>query len=91
MAFYSLRPSDAYMRQYPIICSDNSLAPTKRQASIWVNAGILLIRTLGTNLSEILKQNSYIFPEENKFENVVCEMASSLSRLSGVMLPKRPW
>ena len=37
-----------------IIGSDNGLSPGRRQANIWTNAGILLIRTLGTNLSEIL-------------------------------------
>ena len=37
-----------------IISSDNGLSPGRRQAIIWTNAGILLIRTLGTNFSEIL-------------------------------------
>ena len=38
-----------------IINSDNGLSPGRRQAIIWTNAGILLlIGTLGTNLSEIL-------------------------------------
>ena len=36
------------------IGSDNGLAPGRRQAIIWTNAGILLIGLLGTNLSEIL-------------------------------------
>ena len=34
--------------------SDNGLSPDRRQAIIWTNAGLLLIGTLGTNLSEIL-------------------------------------
>ena len=34
--------------------SDNGLSPGRRQAIIWTNAGILLIRTLGTNFIEIL-------------------------------------
>ena len=38
-----------------IIGSDNGLSPGRRQAIIWTNAGILLIRTLGTNFSEILR------------------------------------
>ena len=38
----------------PNICSDNGLSPGRRQAIIWTNAGILLIRTLGTNFSEIV-------------------------------------
>ena len=45
-----------------IIGSDNGLAPGRRQAIIWTNAGILLIRTLGTNFSEILgKIHSFLF------------------------------
>ena len=36
-----------------IIGSDNGLSPGWRQAIIWTNAGILLIRPLGTNFSEI--------------------------------------
>ena len=38
------------------IGSDNSLSPGRRQAIIWTNDGILLIRTLGTNFSEILSE-----------------------------------
>ena len=37
-----------------IIGSDNGLSPGRRQAIIWTNAGILLIRPLGTKFSEIL-------------------------------------
>ena len=37
-----------------IIGSDNGLSPGRRQAIIWTNAWILLIRTLATNFSEIL-------------------------------------
>ena len=40
-----------------IIGSDNGLSPRRRQAIIWTNAGILLIRPLGTNFSEILFRN----------------------------------
>ena len=36
-----------------IIGSDNGLSSGRRQAIIWTNAGILLIRPLGTNFSEI--------------------------------------
>ena len=53
-----------------IIGSDNGLSPARRQAIIWTNAAILLIRPLGTNL----------FIQENAFENIACEMASILSR-----------
>ena len=37
-----------------IIGSDNGLAPSRRQAIISTNSGILLIRPSGTNFSEIL-------------------------------------
>ena len=37
-----------------IIGSDNGLLPGRRQAIIWINAGILLIGPLGINFSEIL-------------------------------------
>ena len=37
-----------------IIDSDNGLSPCRRQSIIWTNAGILLIRPLGTNFGEIL-------------------------------------
>ena len=56
-----------------IIGSDNGLSRGRRQAIIWTNAGILLIRTLGRN-----------FIQENALENVVCEMASVLSQLQWV-------
>ena len=37
-----------------IIGSDNGLSPGRRKAIIWTDAGLLLIRPLGTNFSEIL-------------------------------------
>ena len=37
-----------------IIGSDNGLSPDRRQAIIWTNAGLLFIRSLGTNFSETL-------------------------------------
>ena len=39
-----------------VIGSDNGLPPSRRQAIIWTNAGILLIGTLGTEFSEILSE-----------------------------------
>ena len=39
-----------------IIGSDNGLSPGRRQAIIRTNAGILLIRSIGTNFSEILNE-----------------------------------
>ena len=45
-----------------IIGSDNGLSPGRRQAIIRTNAGILFIRPLGTNFSEILsKIHSFSF------------------------------
>ena len=43
--------------QLTIIGSNNGLSPGRRQAIIRTNAGILLIRSLGTNFSEILNEN----------------------------------
>ena len=43
------------------IGSGNGLSPGRRQAIIWTNSGILLIRTLGTIFSEILIE-IYMFP-----------------------------
>ena len=37
-----------------IIGSDTGLSPDRRQAIIWINAGLLLIGYWGTNFSEIL-------------------------------------
>ena len=39
-----------------IIVPDNGLLPDRRQSIIWTNAGILLIRNLGTDFSEILSE-----------------------------------
>ena len=39
-----------------IIGSNNGLLPDRHQAIIWTNAGILLIRTSGTNFSEKLSE-----------------------------------
>ena len=59
--------------------------PGRRQIIIWTNVGMLSIRTLGTTLSGIsVKRNSYIFIQENAFENVVCKMGAILSRLQCV-------
>ena len=39
-----------------IIGSDNGLSPGRRQAIIWTNDGILLIRTFQTHFSEIVSE-----------------------------------
>ena len=59
-----------------IIRSDNGLSPGRRQAIIWTHVGILFIGPLGTSIWSKFK----IILHENALENVVCEMASILSR-----------
>ena len=64
-----------------IIGSDNGLLPDRCQAIIWANAGITLIRTQGTNFSEIVIEiHTFSFKQENVFENVVCKIVAILSR-----------
>ena len=59
------------------IGSDNGLSPGRRQAIIWTNDGILLIRTLGTNFSEILNEiHSFSFKKTH------LKMSSAKWRLS---------
>ena len=60
------------------IASDNGLSPSRHQAIIWTNAGILLIRPIGTNFN--FNRNSLIFIQENAFKDVICEKAAILSR-----------
>ena len=55
--FNSSPPSAAYIYaslNWAIIGSDNGLSPGRHQATIWTNAGILLIGPLGTKFSGIL-------------------------------------
>ena len=59
-----------------IIGSDNGLSPGRRQAIIWTNDGILSIRPVGTNFSDILAEINNIFIQENVFKSVVCDMAA---------------
>ena len=58
----SLSPSDPYryVSKLTTIGLDNGLSPDRRQAIIWTNNGILLIRTLETNFSEI---RTFLFKE----------------------------
>ena len=53
------------------IDSDNGLSPSRRQAIIWTNAGILLIRTSGTNFIEMIIK-IYTF----SFKNMHLKMSS---------------
>ena len=57
------------------IGSDNGLSPGRRQVIIWSNAGILLIRLLGTNFSEILIGNQIFSFKKNTRK---CRMRSGV-------------
>ena len=69
-----------YVSKLTIIASDNGLLPNWRQTIISTNAQILLIGPLGTNFSEILIKNLYVFIQENAFEYVVWNLAAILSQ-----------
>ena len=60
-----------------IVGSENGLLPERHQAIICTNAEILLIGPVETTFIEILneKRNSYMFIQENVFENVVWKVA----------------
>ena len=64
-----------------IIGSDNGLLPGRRQAIIWTNAGILLIRTLGTNFIEILGEIHWF-----SLSKMHLKMSSAKWRLFGLGL-----
>ena len=77
----SLRPSDAYMRQWSnqhwfrqwLVAWS---APSHYQNQCWN----IVNKTLRNKLQWNLHQNSYIFIQENAFENVVWKTAAILSR-----------
>ena len=58
-----------------IIGSDNGLSLGRRQAIIWTNAG-MVISNLRNKLQLKFKENSYIFIQENAFENVIWKNGS---------------
>ena len=61
------------------IGSDNSLSPGRHKAILWTNAGILLIRILRTNFSEILSK-IHTFSLQKCIRKIVCEMSAILPR-----------
>ena len=73
-----------YASKLFVLASDNGVSPSQRQVIIWTNDGILLIRNLGTNVSEI---DTFVI-QDNAFENVVCETVAILSRPQCVNWPK---
>ena len=72
-----------YISKLTIIGSDNDLLPGRHQAIIWTNAGVLLIRTLGTNFIEILdKIHLFSFKKiiwKCHLWNGVCFFSASMS------------
>ena len=70
-----------------IIASDNGLSPGRRQAIIWKKCWNIVNSKLRNKIQWNLKQNSYIFIQENAFESVVCEKAAILSRPQCVNQP----
>ena len=75
----SLRPSDtkciSKLTMLTSICLDNCLLPTRHQAIIGTNAGILSTGHLGTNFSEIL-----IKIHKCSCKKIICEMVAILSQ-----------
>ena len=51
---HSGRATQIFVSKLTIIGSGNGLSPGHRQAIVWTNAGIVLMRPLGTNFSDIL-------------------------------------
>ena len=69
-----------------IIGSDNGLSPGRRQAIIQNQCWNIVNWTLRNKLQWNFNRNSIIFIQENALQNVVCEMASILSRPQCVKL-----
>ena len=62
------------------IGSDKGVSPVRRQPIIWTNAGSLLIGPLGKNFNETLIKIQKKMFLKNACENIICEMATILSR-----------
>ena len=62
-----------YVSKLTIIGSNNGLSPGRRQAIIWTNS------YRRKKFLWNLKRNSYIFIQENAFENAVCKVTVILS------------
>ena len=74
-----------------IIGSDNGLSPSRCQAIIWINAGILLIGPLGTILSEILIEIHAFSFKKMHLKFIVWKMAAILSRPQCVKASPMVW
>ena len=82
------RVTHIWVSKLIIIGLDSGLSPGGCQAIKWSNAGILLIRNLATNFSEILSE-ILAFSLKNAFQDVVSEMAAILSRPQCVLTSSR--
>ena len=60
------------------IGANNGLSPGRRQAIIWTNAGILLIRPLGTNFNEL-------FIEILTFSFMTIRLKMSSARMEAIL------
>ena len=67
------------------ISSDNGLSPGRHQTIIGTSVGILL-----TKLQWNSDRNSYIFIQENAFENIVWVMANILPRINDTFREQHP-
>ena len=63
-----------------IISSDNGLSPNRRQAIIWTNAVLLLIRPFRTNFSEILIKIQTLSLKKMNLKMLSAQMAAILSQ-----------
>ena len=71
--------------------SDNGLSPLWHQAIIWTNAGIILITSLRKKLQLNLRRNSYIFIQQNTFQNAVCKIVAICLGLNMLNVCTRTW
>ena len=80
----SLRPSDAYMRQWT---NHHWLVHWMAPSHYLKQCQIIVNWTLSNKLQCNFNRKSNIFIQENALEHVVCEMASILFRLQCVNMP----
>ena len=89
--YFILDHSDSYLAIYvhDKMTSSMQTAFSDMFPKCWkyLNFGILSIGTLGTNFSENLKSNSYIFIQENAFENNHLQNGENLARSQCFKIP----
>ena len=70
---------DAHAVNNTTISSVNVMSPAPRQAIIWNNAELFLVRTLGTYFNETWIKGIIVI-RENEFTIVVCKITAILPR-----------